>query len=305
MGQKPAPFAPTIGTPPRHALEAAEASGTRIQSAVRRVAARIAGALDAARCGAVQPRRFSCADSSAGRRDQHDAVFADTMLCGAIALEPVHLPALLIAPRALAAALVECSYGGRIDALGSGQMRRPGYAEAREFAGLLQDFAQALQTGCEDRIPVAAEPRASFDSDSARDILPPGEAVAVIHFDLHLPPARDPFRLTLMLPLAALRASTVLQASLATRDAAARQRWQGALSRRSGDIAMPARSVIARPMLSMGQLMALRPGDVIPISMPRHVPLLIADRRVATGTIGECDGRVAFMIDSLEPEHVR
>jgi flagellar motor switch protein FliM len=115
-----------------------------------------------------------------------------------------------------------------------------------------------------------------------------------------LSPSRNARAMTLLLPLAALRAATVLQAALGHRDPAARTRWQNDLARRAGDIAMPARSVIARPLLSMQQLMALRPGDVIPIGMPRQVPLLVADRRVATGTIGERDGRVAFMIDHLE-----
>jgi flagellar motor switch protein FliM len=129
--------------------------------------------------------------------------------------------------------------------------------------------------------------------------------VAAIGFALDLPPITTPQRLTLLLPLAALRASSVLPGDGGGRDAAARRRWAEAMEQRSGAIAMPARSVIARPMLSMGQLMALRPGDIIPITMPRHVPLLVADRHVATGTIGERDGRVAFMIDQIEQEDAR
>jgi flagellar motor switch protein FliM len=305
MGQKIARPPAAEPAPPRHALEGAEANSTRIQSAVRRVAARIAAALEAREAGGTQPVRYSVADCNTGRRDAQDALFDAGALCAAISLEPIHVPALLVIDRALAALLVERNYGGRIEALGSARLRAPGRAEVREFSGLAQNFAAALQASCEDRLPVSARPIAPIDADDARALVAGGEAVAAIRFDLILPPVRNAQRLTLLLPLAALRATSVLQAALSGRDDAARRHWANALGQRAGDIAMPARSVIARPMLSMGQLMALRPGDVIPIAMPRHVPLLVADRRIATGTIGERDGRVAFMIDSLEPENAR
>lgn len=291
----------------RHALEGAEASGTRIHATVRRVAARITAALADAD-GGVSALRFAVVDFASGRRDAFDDGLSDAAEgcdVAAITLEPVHVPALLIAPRGLSALLVERSYGGRIQPLGAATMRRPGLGEAREFARLAERFAAALATGCDDRIPISATRLGTIDAIDACDLLSAGEAVARITFAVTLPSLSTPHIVTLILPLAALRTASVLQVALAPRDGAARSRWRDALSRRAGDIALPTRSVIARPLLSMQQLMALRPGDVIPIAMPRRVPLLVADRRVATGTIGERDGRVAFMIDQLEQEPAR
>jgi flagellar motor switch protein FliM len=306
MGQKTKTSA---GTPaprlPRHALEGAEASGARVQSAIRRIAGRIATALQASETASPQPLNFAIADTGSGRRDSFDGRFGDDHLFAGITLDPVHVPALLIAERGVADLLVERNYGGRIEALGSARMRRPGRAETREFAALAERMAAALQASCDDRLPVSAKLIAPIDADDARELVPAGEAVAAITISMHCPPAPQPQQLTLFLPLAALRATSVLQATLAGRDETARRRWSEALQQRAGDIAMPARSVIARPMMSMGQLMALRPGDVIPITMPRQVPLLVSDRRIATGTIGERDGRVAFMIDQLEREDAR
>jgi flagellar motor switch protein FliM len=299
MVQK-SPAPPALASPmPRHALEGAEASGARIQSAVRRVAGRIAAALNER---APAPLCFAVASIATGRRDAFDDQFAEDRLSAALALDPLHLPAVLLAPQGLAALLVERHYGGRIEALGSARMRAPGRAEVRELTGLAEQFAAALQHSCEDRLPVQARVLAPLAPDDAQALIAPGEAVAAIRFDLAMPPASGTHALTLLLPLAALRATSVLQVTLASRDDAARRRWREDLAHCAGAIAMPARSVIARPMLSMSQLMALRPGDVIPIRMPRQVPLLVADRRVATGTIGERDGRVAFMIDQLERE---
>jgi flagellar motor switch protein FliM len=49
----------------------------------------------------------------------------------------------------------------------------------------------------------------------------------------------------------------------------------------------------------MSELMALRPGDVIPLNIPRHLPLIVGDRVYAHGSIGEQDGIAAFMIEKL------
>lgn len=305
MGQKHPPADRGPKGQPRHALEAADAAGQRSTAAVRRVAGRLATALtDAASAGGAA---LGCAVAAQanGRRDLFDDLFdADTDIA-AIAIEPVHAPALLFAEPSLAAMLVERHYGGRVDAAGKALSRRAGVAEAREFARIADAMATALQQSCDDRVPVAAARLGTIAAADAHDLLGAGEAVARIDFAVTLPPAADAHRLTLLLPLAALRAASVLQVALAGRDPASRERWRGALARRAGEIAMPARSVIARPLLSMQQLMALRPGDVIPIGMPRRVPLLVADRRIATGTIGERDGRVAFMIDQLEREDAR
>lgn len=289
---------------PRHALEAGEAVGPRAAAAVRRVAGKLAAALSAGSdSGATL--RFEVASQASGRRDQFNDLLGGQADVAAITIEPVHAPALLIADHGLSAFLVERHYGGRIEALGSATMRRPGLAEAREFARLAEAFAAALQQSCDDRVPMSATHIGPLPPDDATELLGAGEAVARIDFAVTLPPSAIGFTATLMLPLAALRAASVLQVALGNRDTAARNRWQADLARRAGDIAMPARSIIARPLLSMQQLMALRPGDVIPIGMPRSVPLLVADRRVATGTIGERDGRVAFMIDHLEREDAR
>jgi flagellar motor switch protein FliM len=303
MGQAKHAAEPVTPSQPRHALEAADAGGHRTIAAIRRVAGRIATALgDASESTMATALCFAVANHASGRRDQFDSMFDSDADIAAITIEPVHAPALLVADPGLATLLVERHYGGRIGAPAHGKARVGGLAGVRAFARMADAVALALQQSCEDRVPVGAAPLGAMGADDARDLITAGEAVARIDFQVTAPPLATPYWLTIMLPLAALRAATVLQMALTVRDPASRSRWQGELARRAGDIAMPARSIIARPLLSMPQLMALRPGDVIPIGMPRRVPLLVADRRVATGTIGERDGRAAFMIDQLDRE---
>jgi flagellar motor switch protein FliM len=65
------------------------------------------------------------------------------------------------------------------------------------------------------------------------------------------------------------------------------------------DIRLPARTVLARPNLSLADLMQLKAGDIIPVTISRSVPLIVGDRIVAHGSIGDQDGRAAFQIEKL------
>jgi flagellar motor switch protein FliM len=64
-------------------------------------------------------------------------------------------------------------------------------------------------------------------------------------------------------------------------------------------VRLPVRTVLARPELTMSQLMQLKVGDVIPINLSPKVPLLVASKRFAEGTIGEQEGRAALLVESV------
>jgi len=78
--------------------------------------------------------------------------------------------------------------------------------------------------------------------------------------------------------------------------------WQARIVKRMRDIRLPARTVLARPHLSLAELIALKTGDIIPVNIGRSLPLIVGDRIVARGTIGEQDGRAAFQIEKLLQE---
>ena len=65
------------------------------------------------------------------------------------------------------------------------------------------------------------------------------------------------------------------------------------------EVRIEARSVLACPTMQLADLLTLAPGDVIPISMPTMVPLIVENRVVAHGTVGDQDGRVALKIEKM------
>ncbi|WP_174274712.1 flagellar motor switch protein FliM [Sphingomonas bacterium] len=79
----------------------------------------------------------------------------------------------------------------------------------------------------------------------------------------------------------------------------AAEEWRARLSGALAEVRLPVRSVLARPEITLDQLMALKVGDVIPIQLSDRTPLLVASRQVAAGTIGEQDGRAAMLIEQI------
>ena len=65
---------------------------------------------------------------------------------------------------------------------------------------------------------------------------------------------------------------------------------------------LPARTVLARPDLSLADLRQLKAGDIFPVTINRSLPLIVGDRIVALGSFGEQDGRAAFQIEKLAQE---
>lgn len=128
------------------------------------------------------------------------------------------------------------------------------------------------------------------------------EQVLIQHFTIA---AGDiaPTDIAIAYSLAAMRAVEVQLTAKVHDDAGpADELWRLRMAGALQDVRLPVRSVLARPELSVSQLMALKPGDVIPITIPAAIPLLVANKRVAAGTIGEKNGLAAIQITSVERE---
>ncbi len=127
----------------------------------------------------------------------------------------------------------------------------------------------------------------------------PQDAVVIQRFTL-VPAQGRPGSVTFLYPQTTLRPIED-QLSAKVRDEAGPVDavWRQRLAYAVEDIRLPVRSVLARPELTMAQLMSLKPGDVIPINLNPKVPLLVASKRFAEGTIGEQEGRAALLVESV------
>lgn len=194
--------------------------------------------------------------------------------------------------------LVDCFYGG----VGNRTMpSRPEFTptEDRLIARLSQSIVEQLAACWADVLPLDVTMTAREIGVGFASATPASDQMVVQRFTVSLI-RNEQWPIDIVFPLAALRAVEALTGSKVhdeqiTVDVA----WQTQMQRQMAHIRLPTRTVLARPSLSLTELIQLQPGDVIPVHINRSLPLIVGDRIVAQGSIGEQDGRAAFMIEKL------
>ena len=125
------------------------------------------------------------------------------------------------------------------------------------------------------------------------------DALIVTRFGI-APGSAKPSYIDLVYPVAALKPhGTALTGKVVAKAAAEDAAWQTALTRAAMNIRFPVRSVLAEPTIRLSRLMALQPGDVIPISFGKDVPVMVGNDRLGTGTVGTSNGHAAIKLTSL------
>ncbi len=75
--------------------------------------------------------------------------------------------------------------------------------------------------------------------------------------------------------------------------------WQAQLKTAMMGVSLPVRTIFARPEVPLSRLLVLKPGDIIPVCLPATVPITVAGRVFAEGTVGESSGRTAIRISRI------
>jgi len=216
-------------------------------------------------------------------------------------LHPIKGTVVLRIDAALVSLLVDRFYGGH-GSRSAPARREFTPTENRLVARLTDQFVAALAECWAEIAPVEPVLLGRENNVGQAEIMA-GEAEVVVQgFEINLG-EKEPRVIEIVYPKAGFAGldaagepgATGHQAELLPADPV----WQAGLAARLDDVRLPARTVLARPNLKMSELVALRPGDVIPIHIARHLPLLIGERIFAHGTVGEQDGSVAFMIEKL------
>lgn len=126
------------------------------------------------------------------------------------------------------------------------------------------------------------------------------EPVIVTRFGLALGD-RKPAFVDILYPVAALKPhGAALTVKVHGVPAEVEPEWRSGLTRVVMGVKFPIRSVLAEPVVSLGRLLELREGDVIPIDFGAHVPVMVASRRLGTGLVGTANGRAAVRLTQLE-----
>jgi flagellar motor switch protein FliM len=221
------------------------------------------------------------------------AIFADwvkgheaDLVCRYSGRSSLHVHMML--PRVLFDGLFERYYGGAGDA---GTVNEPSKAQLRFAQRIGHDLANVIAAGWQ----TLAEPAfeligASFDRDELSAT--PG---GLLILELHL--AACTISLALPAELVASMRGRAPAPSAAPKSL--QGEWRDRLIERASDVRLPVRSILARPEIPAARLLALKPGDVLPISMPASVPVTVGRRQFAYGALGETHGCAAIRVETI------
>lgn len=209
------------------------------------------------------------------------------------------LTAYLMVPVPLVIGLVDLFYGGD----GAVHAPRPQLtaAEYRLAERLADESCRVLAAAWRPITELRSE-RAKVEADIARlAMCRADDPVIVQPLELRCD-ALGVHELELVFDMAQLSAWPVLardpnHAAAPRIDRAARDRMLAALMQ----VRLPVKTVFTRPELPLSQLMTLQVGDIIPITLPQFIPVTVAKRIFAHGTLGEANGHAAIRIARIEP----
>jgi len=172
--------------------------------------------------------------------------------------------------------------------------------EERLLTRLSEALIETLVEVWSEVMPVKAQLSSRETNTAYASLVPPGEPVAIARFTITIGQGR-PSIIDIIYPVVALRAiEGQLAAKVHDDGGMTGSEWRERMNAALGEVRIDTRSVLARPILSVSEVLGLKTGDVIPISVPAMVPLLVAGRQIALGKIGEQDGRAALKIEKVE-----
>ena len=205
---------------------------------------------------------------------------------------------LLAMPQAYVTRLVDRYYGG--DGIIPAMRSELSAAEDRFFGRLSEKIAPMLAAAWAEIVAIEPVAAKHDHSGSVPTLVPGTRQVAVQHF---VAESADGKLLTIevVYPLSLLRTLPQLVAAPESEEAPQIDPvWQSRLSDAVMQIRLPVRTIFARPELPLAQLLTLRPGDIIPVCLPNQVPITIAGRVFARGSVGDSNGRTAIKIERIE-----
>lgn len=110
---------------------------------------------------------------------------------------------------------------------------------------------------------------------------------------------RDRWHIDFVLAGAALRQLTPKLANRVTSRRPGRSDWGDVVQSPLGEVPLPLRAVVAETSIAMATIADLEPGQVLPISLARHVALRIGDQAIGRGSMGKHEDRMAVRIKQI------
>ncbi|MCW4462510.1 flagellar motor switch protein FliM [Sphingomonas sp. BT-65] len=224
-----------------------------------------------------------------------------------LAMTPGRGRALIVADGKLVFEMLDRFFGGEGEAPHPLPAEFTGSAETL-LARLSANIAAQLAPAWELLARIEFAPVAPVAPLSTVPEIDPGEAMVVTRLGVAAGDAK-PQWIDMLYPVSALKPYTPsLTAKVIGGEPEPEPEWRNGLTRAAMALRLPVRSVLAEPVVPLSMLMALKAGDVIPLAFGPDVPVMVARRKIGSGTVGTANGHAAIRLtrfESLQLEDAR
>lgn len=197
-----------------------------------------------------------------------------------------------------------------VDNFFGGDGRYHARIEGREFTATEQRVIQLLLKQVFEDYTEAWRPvmPLEFEFQNAEvnpqfaNIVSPSEVVVVSTFQIELDGGGGQLHVTM--PYSMVEPiRELLDAGIQSDRTEVDERWRNSIRHQMQHAELELRSVLVERPISLRELMALKPGDVIPIELPEEVELLTEDIPLFTGRFGVHDGHLSVQVERRAREN--
>lgn len=218
-----------------------------------------------------------------------------------IHLHPIKGAMLVSVPPALISRMVDIFYGGSGECSEKGTMRVEFTAAELRFLSRFADQCLPLLNAAWAGVTAIDARLLGIETEMPQLALVKDDDLIVIAPFLLRAAGMGEAILSCIYSAASLRSVAALcQSSHIATDSVIDPVWRERLAESVMQVRLPMRSIFARPELPLSQLLTLKSGDFIPICLPSHLPITIAERLFAHGSVGDASGRTAIRIEKIE-----
>lgn len=245
----------------------------------------------------VQPK-VSAAPVLLDNFESYSDAFGDFLSLNVIRMDPLRGHGMVVLRPDLVGALVDAYYGGRGEPPAH-RLSEFTPAEDRVIQSLLERIFTTLSAAWEDIFELQFGKVSSESHPQFLSFLDPDDAVVVTPFVVTLPRGITS-TIDIVYPLQALKPlMPLLRMRVISEPGEPDPLWDKRLRTALLDIELPVRSILSEPLMPLRSIVNLKPGDVIPISLPEELHMLVERTTFGVGTPGEANGNAAIRIRSI------
>ena len=208
-------------------------------------------------------------------------------------IEELRGPMLLAIQPQFISTLTAAFYGGTLTSGGAARSEFTA-TEERVIELISSGLNDILARSWRDLMPITLTPQGREVNTQFASVVEGSELVIICAFTVQLPGA-DSDRIDIVYPLQTLKPiASQLRSRVQSDSHQDNISWREQMERAILSIPLNISALLGEPELSVGQMIRLKQGDVIPIKIAQGVQIIVEDKPIFMGEIGEIAGKSAI-----------